>query len=434
MGNCQSRLCFTADETEDTAPKRSGSEKSSNSEKNSCSADSVRGSPQSVSDRLKKLLCCRRKSKSKKTDEEKRREFILQLCRSVREETNEKIRKAREITLALRANGVNQGASTSAELPPSCQFLINHPRLFEYSLTEDEDDDDDVNIGEIKTSYKREQPEETPDELDSASQELDPEIAACMPQGSSLSSPISSFHVSPVRYLSYGGDDDDHRTSSSGYSWLSTELSEPPSPRPRARTRVIRRRNNSIEGFLSSSGSEREEDALPRVQTPSPSPEFLAHRRRGFLRTVFERIAHRNRSNRVHDVTSRGYAQSTNNSAIRGYPQSSNRSPVRETSQASNNRSPLMRTWLSILGRSSPPSTGTKKGCKLLPTVTAEQVLASTSSVEQGTEAEVSASPSPAQSSTSSTDTSFECEDDMEICSFASNSNTDARLADFGGT
>lgn len=485
MGNCYSRPCCTAGDFEETSPKRSGSEKNADLEKNSYGENSVRMSPHSVGDRLKRVkkLFRKRKSKAKKTEEQDQsKEVALQLRQTIQKEADEKVRKASEITLTVKENAVKQGASTSSENPSSSEWSINHPFLSDLisfkSFNADKEDDSEFGLfGRIKPIYTTRSPGEISGKLDLSqeldpeiaacmpegsalsspaislfqSQELDPEIAACLPEGSALSRPVSPFHVSPVRY--FVPDGDAYRTSSSEFSWFSPEPSEPPSPRVRARTRVFRRRrNNSVEGMVSSSGSEGEDDALPQVQTPTPSPETPADRRRRSLRTIFERIAQRNRSNRVNDVASRGYPQSTNNSATCGHPQSSNSSAIHGTPQASR-RSPLMRAWLNILGRSPPPSTGratqnvarpndegqTKKGCKLIPMITTEvaltveQEVTMSASADQRSWVDVSASPSPPQSSTSSV-TSFECEDDIEICSLASNSNIGARPSDFGGT
>lgn len=510
MGNCQSRLCCTADRPENTSPKTARSEKSANLELDSCSPNSERLSPYSVSDRLNRMkeLCQNERAlwhglqsmveraeeeriahglksptnnvckddpshslhtaskrvekhkeataKSKKVDGESRREFIRQLQRTVWKGVNERIMKAREVALARRENEENQGASTSAQ-NPSCnvsssdEWLINHPCLFDaISCTEDDDDEENcsqssatghaANSVKFKMFFRESEPEEPSEkpEFDSVSpvQELHAEIAENKPEGSALN--CSTLSVSTDHKLSTEGDD--HRTSSSG--WFSPGPSPSPSPRPRALTRVLRRRwNNCVESMVSSSGSETKEDVLPPGQTPTPSPENRADRRGGFLRGVFSRIGQR-RSNRVHDVTSSGNPQSPNNSSIRGNSQSSNVSALQSTPQNSNS-SPLTRAWLNILGRSSPPTSGrvtqilvrpydenqAKKGCPLLSTVTAAQVLASSASAEHRSRVEVSAPPSPVRSVVS-----FEIENDIEVCSFTSNSSIDARPADFGGT
>ena len=398
-------------------------------------------------------------AKSKKVDEESRGEFIRQLRRTVWKDVKARIMEAREVAVARRENEVNHGASTSAENPPcsvssSDEWLINHPCLFD-SISCSEDDGDKENCSQssvtehaaksvkFKMFFRKTEPEEPLEEpeFDSVSsvQELHAEIAENKPEGSALNCSILS--VSADHQPTEG---DDHRTSSSGL--FSPGPSQSPSPRPRALTRVLRRRrNNSVESMASSSGRETEENALPPAQTPTPSPETRTDKRGEFLRGVFSRIGQR-RSNRVHDVTSPGNSQSSNNSAIHGNPQTSNVRALQSTPQTSS-RSPLARAWLNILDRSSPPTSGrvtqilvrpydenqAKQGCELLPTVTAAQVLASSASAAHRSRVEVSAPPSPVRSSTSGV-VSFEIEDDIEVCSFTSNSSIDARPADFGGT
>lgn len=439
MGNCHSRLCCTAIDTEDTSPKTYSSEASPNSEENSArNGNSVDASaPRPLCDRLKKF-CRRRKSKKKKSKSTDQEDFILELRRSVRKDFNDIFSRAREINLALRQN---PDSTIPDDFPQSWRWLVDHPRLFDsMSLHSDEED------GVMAESRSRNEAERS-NEPDSVSQELAAELAACMPEGGSLSTPEMLF--SPV------SAEDDCPTTSSGYSWSTSELSDPPSPRPGTRTRVIRRRRDSVEGMVSSSESEMEENELPRVRTTTSSPESPADRPRGFIRSVFDRVARRVRSNRVHDeaflhdVAFLRDVQTTYNSVISGHPQSPDVNvDVNDDviTPQSPRRSPLMRAWLDILGRNSPPSNGgltqilvrpydenqTKKGCKLQTTVTTDEVL---TSFEQRPLAgvEVPATTAPPHSAFSSV-TSFQCEDDLELCSLASSSISDARPTDFGGT
>lgn len=443
MGNCHSRLCCTAVDTEDTSTKTCSSGANPNSEKNSARDGNTvyESAPRSLCDRLK-TFCRRRKSKRRKSKRTDQEDFILALRRSVGKDFNDILSRAREINLAMRQN---PDATIPDDFPQSWRWLIDHPRLFDsMSLHSDEED------GVMAESRSRNEAERS-NEPDSVSQELAAELAACMPEGGCLSTPEMLF--SPV------SDEEDCPTTSSGYSLSTSEPSEPPSPRPGARSRVIRRRRDSVEGMVSSSGSEMEENDLPRVRTPTSSPESPADRPRGFLRSVFDRVARRVRSNRVHDdaflhdVAFLRDLQSTHNSVIRGHPQSPDVNVhVNDDviTPQSPRRSPLTRAWLNILGRNSPPSTGgvtqilvrpydenqTKKGCKLLPTVTTEEVFTSpTALVEQRPVSGVGlpATPAPPQSAFSSV-TSFQCEDNLELCSLASSSISDARPTDFGGT
>ena len=443
MGNCHSRLCCTAIDTEDTSPKTCSSGASPNSENNSArEGHSVDESvPRSLCDRLKKF-CRRKKSKKRKSKRTDQEDFILALRRSVRKDFNDILSRARETNLAMRQN---LNATIADDFPQSWRWLIDHPRLFDsMSLHSDEED------GVMAESRSRNEAERS-NEPDSVSQELAAELAACMPEGVSLSTPEMLF--SPA------SDEEDCPTTSSGYSWSTFEPSDPPSPRPGARTRVIRRRRDSVEGMVSSSESEIEENDFPRVRTPTSSPESPADRPRGFIRSVFDRVARRVRSNRVHDdaflhdVAFLRDVQTTYDSVIRGHPQSPDvniHGYDNVITPQSPRRSPLMRAWLNILGRNSPPSTGgvtqilvrpydedqTKKGCKLQTTVTTDEVLTSlTASVEQRplSGIEVPATTAPPHSPFSSV-TSFQCEDDFELCSLASSSISDACPTDFGGT
>ena len=216
-------------------------------------------------------------------------------------------------------------------------------------------------------------------------------------------------------------------------SWVPHALSPCPSPSPGATTRVLRERpNNSVESLVSNSGSKAEESALPQGQTTSPSPESRANSRQGgFLRGVYSRIARR-RSNRVFDVTSPGTSKSSSNNAINGNPESSN---VRAQRSPQNTKlSTLTRTWLNILGRGSPPTSG--RVTRILvrpydesPDENGRRLVTSPASVEHNT----TVSPSPVRSPASDSPT-FKIEDDIEICSITSSPTFDARHADFGVT
>ena len=226
----------------------------------------------------------------------------------------------------------------------------------------------------------------------------------------------------------------DHRIRSS--SWFSPAPC--PSPRPGATTRVVRERpNNPVKGLVSNSRSEAEDSAPPQAQTSFPSPENRANSRQGgFLRGVYSRIARR-RSNRVHDVTSAGKSKSSSNNAINGNPESSN---VRafQSSPQNTKLSTLTRTWLNILGRGSPPTSG--RVTRILvrpydesPDENGGRLVTSPASVEHNTTEEVPVSHSLVRSSASDSAT-FKIEDDIEICSFTSSPTIDARHADFGVT
>lgn len=493
MGNCHSRLCCTNGDYDDAYPKTSGSEKSAQLEENPRCSNSAQSSPHSASDRVDSMrtLCQNQRRRweevqiiTAKAEEEsiargskcpaknymddpshpinsakkgikelteattsllegmstmdadeqsRRREEISQLRLSVWKDVQEGIRQTREIALARREKGVNEGASTSGESPLSDEvdewLILNHPSVFEPDDVEvDLDEDDNHSSQSSATRYTFNEPETG--ETDS----------------------LLEFRADIDTILA--GDGDDHRTSSSGYSFLS---SESPSPTPRVRTPVIRWRNDSVEGTMSSSGSEGVEEALPQGQTPTSSPTNRSRRSR-FLRNVFDRITHRARRNRVNDIASSGSPQSSNLSASRA--NSTHGSPSRDsgTSQGCTRSPPrrsvtpfmnITRTWHDFIGRFSPrPSPGgkvtqilvrpydenqTKKGCTLLPSLTAEQAeqVLTPASVEEAT---ASASQSPAQSSTSSSVASFEFEEEIDLCSLASNPNIDARPAEFGGT
>ncbi|KAJ7393291.1 hypothetical protein OS493_006260 [Desmophyllum pertusum] len=470
MGNCHSRLCCTNGDIDDAYPKTSGSEKSAQLEENPRCSNSAQSSSHSASDRVDSMrtLCQNQRRRweevqiiTAKAEEERiarglkcpaknymddpshpinsakkgikelteattsllegmstmdadeqsrRREEISQLRLSVWKDVQEGIRQTREIALARREKGVNEGASTSGESPLSDEvdewLILNHPSVFEPDDVEvDLDEDDNHSSQSSATRYTFNEPETG--ETDSL-----PRI--------------------PSR----------HRYNTG---------------RPRVRTPVIRWRNDSVEGTMSSSGSEGVEEALPQGQTATPSPTNRSRRSR-FLRNVFDRITHRARRNRVNDIASSGSPQSSNLSASRG--NSTHGSPSRDsgTSQGCTRSPPrrsvtpfmnITRTWHDFIGRFSPrPSPGgkvtqilvrpydenqTKKGCTLLPSLTAEQAeqVLTPASVEEAT---ASASQSPAQSSTSSSVASFEFEEEIDLCSLASNPNIDARPAEFGGT
>jgi len=226
----------------------------------------------------------------------------------------------------------------------------------------------------------------------------------------------------------------DHHTRSSG--WVSPAPC--PSPRPGATTRVRRERpNNPVKGLVSNSRSEAEDSGLPQGQTSSPCPENRANSRQGgFLRGVYSRIARR-RSNRVHDVTSLGKSKSSSNNAINGNPESSNVDAFQSSPQ-NTKLSTLTRTWLNILGRGSPPTSGRVTRILVRPydesrDENVRRLVTSPASVEQNTSEEVPVSPSPVRSSATDSAT-FKIENDIEICSFTSSPTFDARHADFGVT
>ena len=387
-------------------------------------------------------------TKPKKVDEETRREFLRQLHQTSWKDVNQRIMKAREVALARKENDVNQGATTSAEspscnVPSSDEWLIHHPCLFDAIDCSEGESDDEENCSQssatghaaisikLKMFFRKEEPEEPSEEpeFDSMSpvKELHAEIAENnSEEGSALN--CSNLFVSTDQPLATEGDN--HRTNSSGP--FSPGPSPCPSPRPGALTRVLkRRRNNSVEGLVSRSGSEAEESVLPPALTPTPSPENRADSRGGFLRGVISRMA-KKRSNRAHDVTSPGKSQSSSNSAIHASDR------ALQTTPQTSNRSSLTRAWLNILGKSSPPASGRVTQILVRPYDESQaehgrRLVPSPASVEHRSRVELSSPLSRVRSSTSGIVT-FEIEDDIEVCSFTSSPTFDARsTAEIGG-
>ena len=186
MGNCQSRLCCMADDSENTSLKTAKSEKSSK-EMNSHSPNFERFLSHVYKDDLnnpsygasKKVEeCTRTTTKSKNVDEETRREFLRQLYRTAWKDVNQRIMKAREAALARSENGVNQGASTSTanpscNVPSSDEWLAYYPCLFDSIVCSEEDDDDEAgncsqssaagrvaSVIKFKLFFRNEEPEE----------------------------------------------------------------------------------------------------------------------------------------------------------------------------------------------------------------------------------------------------------------------------------
>lgn len=509
MGNCQSRLCCMADTPEPTPPKTARSEKSANLEMNFHSPNPERFFPYSVSNRLSRTNEVREKeragwrdvqsvmaekaeearrgahdlktttkiaceadpnhpaysaskeaqeysetaTKPKKVDEETRKDFLRQLHRTAWKDVNQRIMKAREEALSREENGVNQGASTSAEspscnVPSSDEWLIHHPCLFDAIACSEDGNDDEENCFQspatgqaaisikLKMFFRNEEHEEPSEEQEvdtiSPVKELHTEITENKPEEGSAPN-CSILFVSTDQPLATEADD--HRTNSSG--GFSPGSSPCASPRAGVLTRVLRRRrNNSDEGLVSRSASEAEESVLPPALTPTPSPENRTDSRGGFLRGVIGRIAQR-RSNRVHDVTSPGNSQSSSNSAINGNHKFSSDRALQSTPHTSN-RSSLTRAWLNILGRSSPTTSGRVTKILVRPydeshAENGRRLVPSPASVEHRSREEVSVPPSRVRSSTTGIVT-FEIEDDIEVCSFTSSPTFDARsVADLGG-
>lgn len=204
MGNCQLRLCCTADGSETSPPKTARSEKSASLEMNFHRPNPERFFPYSVSDRFNRIneLCekepagwrevqstmaekaeetsqvahslkssvskddlnhpstskkieeyAKTAAKPYKVDEETRREFLTQLHRTAWKDVNQRVTKAREVALARRESDVNQGASTSAEspscnIPSSDEWLIHHPCLFDAIACSEDDSDDEKNCSQ----------------------------------------------------------------------------------------------------------------------------------------------------------------------------------------------------------------------------------------------------------------------------------------------
>ena len=205
MGNCQSRLRCTADNSETTPPKTARSEKSANLEMNSRRPNPERFFPYSVSDRFNRINELREKervgwrevqsmaaekaeeasrvaiaglksttknvcdadpnhpsyaanneaekytetaTKPKNVDEETRKEFLRLLYRTAWKDVNQRIMKAQEVVLSGKKNEVKQGASTSAEspscnVPSSDEWLLHHPCLFDAIGCSEVDSDDE---------------------------------------------------------------------------------------------------------------------------------------------------------------------------------------------------------------------------------------------------------------------------------------------------
>ena len=187
MGNCQSRLCCMAGNSENTSPKKARSEKSANAKRNSCSPNSERFLAYVCKDDLNQPAYAagakveehtKTADKSERVDEQTRRRFLRQLYRTAWKDVYERIMKAREIALARGENGVNQGASTSTA-SPSCNFpssdewLVYYPCLFDsIGCSEDDTDEDEENCSQssaarhtansikFKLFFRNEEPEE----------------------------------------------------------------------------------------------------------------------------------------------------------------------------------------------------------------------------------------------------------------------------------
>lgn len=189
MGNCQSRLCCMACNSEDASQKTARSEKSANAEKNSLSPNSERFLAYVCKDDMSHpAYAASRKveeytktsAQSNKVDDKTRRRFLRQLYRTAWKDVNQRIMKAREIALARGENGVNQGASTSTanpscDVPSSDEWLLCYPCLFDsIACSEDDDDDEEdeenysqssaarhtVNYVRFKLFFRNEEPEE----------------------------------------------------------------------------------------------------------------------------------------------------------------------------------------------------------------------------------------------------------------------------------
>ena len=183
MGNCQSRLCCMADNSEDTSLKKAKSEMSANSRSPnferflSYVCDAEQNHPSNAASKQAEEYT-ETATKPKKVDEETRKDFLRQLYRTAWKDVNQRIIKAREVALARRENGVNQGASTSSAESPSCNvpssddWLVCYPCLFD-SIGCSEDDDGDkenrshssaarqvANVIKFKLFFRDEEPEE----------------------------------------------------------------------------------------------------------------------------------------------------------------------------------------------------------------------------------------------------------------------------------
>lgn len=174
-----------ADNSKNTSPKTAKSEKSAK-EMNSHSPNFERFLSYVYKDDLNNPSYAASKkveeytkttTKSKKVDEETRKEFLRQLYRTAWKDVNQRIIKAREIALARRENGVNQGASTSTanpscNVPSSDEWLVHCPCLFDSIVCSEDDDDDEENCSQssaagrvakvikFKLFFRNEEPEE----------------------------------------------------------------------------------------------------------------------------------------------------------------------------------------------------------------------------------------------------------------------------------